>query len=445
MDVMRRRLDRRTVLRGALGAAAGALGGSLLTGCGASADPATIRFWHLLQGSDGGIMESMQNAAAAAAGLRADATVLAWGYPYYTKLAMASAGGRPPDLGIMHVSRLAGYAPGGLLQPFDTDLLAQLGAGPDAFLPDLLDRASIDGSLYAVPIDTHPFVMFYAPAVLERAGLLGPDGRAVPLDGLDTFVAAAREIAGVTGAYGAAYGFLSDEAHAWRMFLTLYTQAGAAFDLPSGGPARMDPDAAARAVDAGKQLFDGTVISPNDDYPSAIASFVGGRSGIYLGGEWELVSFQDAGIEFDAVPFPTLLDVPAAAADSHALVLPGRAARSEQVRQDVHRLVAGLLGESLQWARAGHIPAYQPVTRSPEYAGLQPQSNYAAAQESVVLDPPAWFTGAGSNFQARMSQPLVSAWSAGAGTAETVAALQRELDVFVSRPDPVRPDSGGNR
>lgn len=428
-------IDRRTLLGGALGA----LGASLLTGCGAAADAGTVRFWHLLQGSDGGIMESMQAAAAAAAGLRADATVLAWGSPYYTKLATASAGGRPPDLAIMHVSRLAGYAPGGLLQPFDPALLAEYGAGPDAFLPELLDRASLDGSLYAVPLDTHPFVMFYAPSVLERAGLLGPDGRAVPLDGLDTFLAAAREIAAVTGNYGAAYGFLSDSAHAWRMFLTLYSQAGATFDLPSGGPARMDPDAAARAVDAGKQLFDGTVISPNDDYPSAIASFVAGRSGLYLGGEWELKSFQDAGIEFGAVSFPTLLDVPAAAADSHAFVLPGRAARSEQVRRDAHRLVAGLLRESLQWARAGHIPAYQPVTRSAEYAALQPQSNYASAQENVVLDPAAWFTGAGSTFQNRMTQPLSAAWSGGAGTAETVAALQRELDDFVSRPDPVRP------
>src|SRR5690625_6305486 len=29
-------------------------------------------------------------------------TVLAWGAPYYTKLAMASTGGRAPDLAVMH-------------------------------------------------------------------------------------------------------------------------------------------------------------------------------------------------------------------------------------------------------------------------------------------------------------------------------------------------------
>src|SRR5690625_6423777 len=43
-------------------------------------------------------------------------TVLAWGAPYYTKLAMASAGGRAPDLAVMHAARVPGYAPGGLLE-----------------------------------------------------------------------------------------------------------------------------------------------------------------------------------------------------------------------------------------------------------------------------------------------------------------------------------------
>ena len=60
-------------------------------------------------------------------GYEATQTVLAWGAPYYTKLAMASVGGRAPDTAIMHASRVAGYAPGGLLDPWDLDLLAENG------------------------------------------------------------------------------------------------------------------------------------------------------------------------------------------------------------------------------------------------------------------------------------------------------------------------------
>jgi multiple sugar transport system substrate-binding protein len=46
------------------------------------------------------------------AGFHATQTVLAWGPPYYTKLAMASAGGRAPDLAIMHASRAVCSSPG---------------------------------------------------------------------------------------------------------------------------------------------------------------------------------------------------------------------------------------------------------------------------------------------------------------------------------------------
>src|SRR5699024_12180117 len=65
----------------------------------------TIDFWHLLTGPDGQILTTMldefiqQNPD-----LTVNQTVLAWGAPYYTKLAMASVGGRAPDAGIMHVA-----------------------------------------------------------------------------------------------------------------------------------------------------------------------------------------------------------------------------------------------------------------------------------------------------------------------------------------------------
>jgi len=41
-----------------------------------------------------------------------EASTLAWGPPYYTKLAMAAAGAGP-DVAILHMSRLPAYAPTG--------------------------------------------------------------------------------------------------------------------------------------------------------------------------------------------------------------------------------------------------------------------------------------------------------------------------------------------
>src|SRR5690625_841464 len=91
--------------------------------------------------------------------LRIEPTTLAWGPPSYTKLAMASVGGRAPETAIMHLSRLPGYAPGGLLEPFDLDLLAEFDVQPEDFVPELWSRGQYDGATYAVPLDTHPFIV----------------------------------------------------------------------------------------------------------------------------------------------------------------------------------------------------------------------------------------------------------------------------------------------
>ena len=58
-----------------------------------------------------------------------------------------------------------------------------------------------------------------------------------------------------------------------------------------------------------------------------------------------------------------------------------------------------MLKDSLVWAHGGHIPAYQPVTQSSAYQQLKPQANYAAEAQYVVYDPPAWFSGSGSQME----------------------------------------------
>ncbi len=41
---------------------------------------------------------------------------------------------------------------------------------------------------------------------------------------------------------------------------------------------------------------------------------------------------------------------------------------------------------------------------------LEPQAHYAQASEEAIFDPQAWFTGSGSDFQARVGEVLQTAW-----------------------------------
>src|SRR5204862_363261 len=101
-DRMTEDFSRRNLLK-AMTSMAALAGGGLLAGCapGASRSTANLNYWHLLTGGDGTVMAGLVDAVNAAnPGFHVTQTVLAWGPPYYTKLAMASAGGRAPDVAI---------------------------------------------------------------------------------------------------------------------------------------------------------------------------------------------------------------------------------------------------------------------------------------------------------------------------------------------------------
>lgn len=415
-----------------------------LSGCASPAsasDASALSVWDLFQGGDGMLMDDMIEAVSegvgGAKGFEIDRTILDWGPSYYTKLAMSAAGGRSSDVAVCHLSRLAGYAPGGLLDPFDLDLLAEFGIEKENFTPAVWGRTQHEGTVYAIPLDVHPFIVFYDKKAADTAGLLDASGELAPMGSPEALLDAGKALAEATGESGILFGHVTDTAQNWRLFAGLYAQTGAEFTLPDGGPPEIDVDAAVRVVTFMQQLFDGRTNPNNLDYYGSVAGFSGGRGGMALLGEWELPTLKESGIALGAAPFPQVFEKPAVYTDSHSFVLPHQKDPDPARRREAHRYVAEILKQSLTWAGAGHIPAYQPVLAEPEYAALDPQSSYADAAKVAVLDPPAWFAGAGSNFQNRMCQPLQSALLGNTSAEKAVRQMVREADTLLRQPNPV--------
>ncbi|WP_329062432.1 extracellular solute-binding protein [Streptomyces sp. NBC_01429] len=436
-------VSRRGLLRyGMAGAGAALLASGPLTGCASpaasSSDASALRVWDLFQGGDGILMNDMIKAVSTARdGFTVDRTILDWGPSYYTKLAMSAAGGRASDVAVLHLSRLAGYAPGGLLDPFDLDVLAEFGCGEADFTPAVWKRTQYEGTVYAIPLDVHPFIVFYDRDAADKAGLLDPSGELAPMGSPEALLGAGKALADATGGSGILFGHVTDTAQSWRQFAALYAQTGAAFTLPEGGPAEIDTDAAVRVVSFMQRLFDGRTNPNNLDYNGAMAAFMGGRGGMAMLGEWELPALRKSGISLGAAPFPQVFDRPAVYTDSHSFVLPHQSDPDPARRREAHRYVAQMIKQSLTWASAGHIPAYQPVLARPAYAALDPQSSYADAGKVAVLDPPNWFAGAASNFQNRMCQPLQSALLGNTSAEKAVRQMVREADTLLRQPNPV--------
>ena len=434
------RLSRRQLF-GAGFAGAGALA---LSGCGRGGGPegvTTLQFWHPLSGGDGitmsGILDGLNESQD---DYYVRPTVLEWGEPYYTKLSMAGAGGRAPELAIMHSARVPGYAPGGLLDPWDVSRLAELGVSEETFSEPVWENSVIDGELWSVPLDAHPFLMFYNTEICEQAGVLDSDGQLIEADSPDRFLEICREIASVTGGRALSYGFLGSGPQLWRLFYTLYTQHGVQMNFPEGGTAEIDDDAFVSALSFMHELTQDEIGSTTANEDSAIAEFSTGSTGLFFSGVWELATMRDAELPVNISMFPALFGTPVTYADSHSFVLPHQSDPDDEARGYCYEVVAKILEGSLDWAEAGHIPAYLPVMDEPGYSELTPQANYANAIDHVVYDPTAWFTGSGSNFINEVGQILQGPIVSGEGFEEAAEQFRSHVNSILDGPNPVDPE-----
>ncbi len=327
-----------------------------------------------------------------------DSTVLTWGNPYYTKLAMATRAGSPPDVAIMHLTRINQFAPAKLLTPLDLDLLSEHGMTPADFTPAAFAKAHYNGRLVAIPLDTHPFVQYYNTKVCKKAGLLDSSGQLPPITGPQALLTALRKLKS-TGATPAVCDQINDPATPWRLFYTFYSQAGGKVLAEDGKQIVLDRTLAIRVLTFIDQLGKEGLVLANQDAAGGIATFQSGDAGLYWEGEWNVDIFQQGGLPFSMQPFPAVFGPGVSQADSHSFVIPVQPHHDPEKLSMVLTMVRTLLGQSLVWAGGGHIPAWLPVRESAAYQKLKPQSNYQSVANHVVYDPPAWYSGSGSDME----------------------------------------------
>jgi len=406
------RLSRRTLLKGALGTAAGAAVVGGLSGCGTAFSagltgselaPGTLTYWNLFGGGDGVRMQTMEAAYAAQQGgpSSLQAATFTWGNPYYTKVTLATIGGAPPDVAVSHLTREKNLARAGLLTEITDDMLALVGLSPADFNSTAWETQKVDGRSYAIPLDTHPFVLYYNRDVCDKAGLLNSDGSLKEIKGTEGWEQALQAAKGVTGAYGASVATVSELATPWRWFQSLYSQRdGNTPWLAEGGEKlTYNRELTLDTMHWMQKLTTSGLMPTTTDYAGSQTLMFTGQAGFYLQGEWEITTAQSIeGLDFGMVPVPTIYDKQAEQADSHTFILPKMERSDDQVLRAM-TFIKSMLDQSLTWAEGGHIPTYLPTFASAEYKNLQPQASYSAAADTVVYDAEAWYSGSGSTFE----------------------------------------------
>jgi multiple sugar transport system substrate-binding protein len=419
-------------------------------GCGASYDVAggfvspasgtnshTLVYWNLLSGGDGAHMQAMeQSYRKANPKVALDATVLQWGNPYYTKLAMAIRAGSPPDVAIMHLSRLPGFVPAGLLEPYDMGRLAAHGMHPSDFTPLAFRKAQFNGRLMALPLDTHPFVQYFNTKICRKAGLLDSSGMLRPITSPAALLTVLRKLK-AQKVTPAVCDQINDPATPWRLFYTLYSQAGGKVLADNGKRVVLDRALSLRVLGFIEQLAREGLMNSNIDANGGVAIFSQGTAGLYWEGEWNVDVFQAAKLPFSMQPFPTVMGRKATQADSHTFVMPKQANTDPARIEMILSLIRSLLGQSLTWASGGHIPAWLPVRHSAAYRKLKPESNYASVADSAVYDPPAWYSGSGSNLENYAGGAIAGVMTGTATPAAVFDEMHSALVSLSTQSDPV--------
>jgi multiple sugar transport system substrate-binding protein len=438
-------LSRRAVLKGIAGLGVGAsLAGCsapVLSGLGTGGDAAgSLAYWNLFGGGDGVRMTQMLDTFRAAnPNIDLKAVTLAWGNPYYTKLSLATLGQKPPAVAVSHLTRMKNLVAADLLEELNLEDLARFGITPDKLDRTAWENGLVEGKAYAVPLDTHPFVMFYNTDICKKAGLLDSSGQLTPLDSEDKFFDAMGRAKEASGQYGGVVAVNSDTSTPWRVFQSLYSQLGGQMLADQGRKVVIDEAKATQVLTFLQKWTADGLFPAAADYQGAIASFAEGQAGFYFQGEWEISTFQTAEMPFSMTLFPNVYGGGrySVQADSHTLVIPKQPDRDRQRLDGSLMLIKSFLDQSKTWAEGGHVPAWVPFRDSAEYKALTPQSNYAAAAAGAAYDPEGWYSGSGSNFEIGAGSNIATVLSGQQQPDAALAQMRTQLTALADTASPI--------
>jgi multiple sugar transport system substrate-binding protein len=157
-------IDRRSVLKGAVGAAALVSGG---TSAMAQAGTRLRAYWWGNPERDRRTRAALDAYQARSAGVQVSSESVGWG-DYWTKLATQTAGGNPPDLIQMDYRYIYEYARRGTLLALESQSKVLSLAG---FSAGARDAGMVDGKLYGVTMGTNSKAMVYDTAMFEKVGV----------------------------------------------------------------------------------------------------------------------------------------------------------------------------------------------------------------------------------------------------------------------------------
>jgi multiple sugar transport system substrate-binding protein len=136
-------------------------------------------------------------------------------------------------------------------------------------------------------------------------------------------------------------------------------------------------------VDLVKKGYSPKNVSQDADY----IAFKNGKTTFHWDGIWQTQDLKKTDLNWGVAPLPKVFDENAAWAGSHNLVITRQGNEDENKSQAAKVFIKWISDHSIEWAKAGQVPARNSVRESEEFKALEHQSTLAQQIDDVHFAP----------------------------------------------------------
>jgi multiple sugar transport system substrate-binding protein len=304
--------------------------------------------------------------------------VLQWP-EFYSKVPNAVASGAGPDCAAIHLDQVGTQAARRVIMPLD-DFVGAMNLTESDFSEVVWKAGIYDEKRYAIPLDVHPLGQFTNNGLLEKAGVQeAPQDR----ESFEAAVQALKTKGGVPQPFWTSATF---PAHI--IFHTLLGQFGGQLYDEEAAKATFNSEAGVEALNWYTSHIKEGNSPKNVSGDAELTAFTQGRNAITWNGIWQTNNVTAVqGLDVGGSPIPQIGDQQAVWASSHQLVVMQQRQADENKLHAARDFLAYLSENSLEWAKAGQVPARNSVRESEDFKALKIQSALAEQLDYALFLP----------------------------------------------------------
>lgn len=339
-----------------------------------------LAFWNGFTGGDGPYMRQLvEDFSAEHDNIQVKMNTLEW-TDFYQTVPSAVRSGKGPDVAIMHHDQLGTNAARGVVIQLD-DVAKNLGLKESDFASLVWNAGKYDGKRYGIPLDMHPFGLYYNKALMEKVGL-DPNN---PPQTKDDYEAALREFksSGIQGSWVSP--FLFTGGLQWE---SLLFQFGGSLYNEDVTKAVFNSDAGVEALEWMVGLINDGHSPKNVAQDAEYVAFQNGKNALHWNGIWQINAFKDVkDLDWGVAPVPQIGTQKGVWSGSHNFVITNKRPLDENKVQASKVFINWISQKSIEWAKAGQIPARKSVRESKAFQNLKEQSTLAQQLDYVNFVP----------------------------------------------------------